>query len=207
MAPQANQPLPDDDAMNELRGIYGSAGALLREDGRLDPMCFFRRLRHLTDGEDGEGWGILDVRCNLAGVDFNEDKKLVGRIIRTIARDTKASCVIFLCEAWYSAEAAVDFIATGDTIPPSLQPDRKEGVIFSVSMPGHRCWMLGVSITRDENNKPSIPEEFPTERLCMLPPGMHGTFMHLCDMLPGDDLEIKFSSIPADQLPKEGDDE
>lgn len=143
---------PEVDSM--LRGIYATAKSNLERDGMLRAMMFI---------ETPRGMNIIDLHNGLA------NKDALAGVMRQVVRQLKATSIITVMEAWVTMrnpdQIKKDRFGKPDIdslTPPSQDPQKQEAVFLNLMCnndPG--IFSIMAMITRDENNKPTIPSTMP----------------------------------------------
>ena len=155
-------PDPTEKECSLFQRIYSSATQMLARDGRLDPVAFFRTGQHPRLNGPIKGM-IVPVQMDMPGNDHGKDA--LAQALRHLAKDTDADMVLMVLESWMvmPSKAEAEYIQqTGEfAVRPSRHPNRMEIVLFSMSKPGGDSWSAWVQIQRDQNNKPSIPQQAP----------------------------------------------
>ena len=142
--------------------IYQRAAEALAKVGHLPPAAFFRvgPMPVLPGMKPGN---IAALRLDMPGHDAGKDA--LARLMHEFARRADADLAILLFESWMikpNAEEAQYIQEHGEyLVRPSEHPNRIEIVLISVSKPGGQSWSAWVEISRDHNNRPSIPTELP----------------------------------------------
>jgi len=142
--------------------IYSKAAQMLQRDGELQPVAFFR-VGSKPTMKGPQPKMIVPVKMDMPGNDQGKDA--LAETLRHITKQLDADLVLMILESWMVKpnEEETDYIQKHGEwkVRPSQHPDRIEIVFFTVSKPTGESWSAWAEITRDANNKPSIPLEPP----------------------------------------------
>ena len=144
-----------------LCGIYQTSRQLLDHAGELQPIVFFVRHDKVTD-KIAEG-GVIP--CGMQMPESQQGKDAVAQMMKSMGYRLNATAMLSILESWQSSppegltnEEAYQWALNN---PPSLDPNRKEIVMYTLEVKGVGSYTVIAEMTRDENDKPSIPEVMP----------------------------------------------
>ena len=142
--------------------IYESAAQLLSKHGQLEPIGFFRTGEHPQLPGMPQGM-IVPIQMDMPGTDAGKDA--LAQVLRELVKKTDADLVLLVLESWMikPSETETNYFKQEGCfqVPPPQHPNRMEIVLFSLSKSSGESWNAWVEIHRDQNNRPSLPEQPP----------------------------------------------
>ena len=131
--------------------IYSIAALILKKEGRVNPVAFLH-----TDN----GVSLIEIEMP----NTQRGKDALAAALRQMVKRQKAKMVVMVMEAWMAVPTPQEsaYFHNEGVFPtaPSQHPQRKEIVLFSFQTPDETCSAFAV-ISRDQKNKPSIPDTPP----------------------------------------------
>ena len=180
-----------------FQDIYKNANRCLREHGFCQPVAIFIDYDKMKDE-------INEVHiCGMQVPDHDGAKDDLAKALRQFGYRTKSTALVTVLEAWalkdnkdvskMSKQNAAKYFAENR---PSLSPERVEIVMLNLELKGVGTYTFVAEITRDANDKPSIPLTPPEPIGAVKTEGRFGDILNYKPAIPsayemGSDLDTQ----------------